>query len=79
MSHKPIWYRQCSLLRGSPDGGETRLVVWIPESLAKKDQYVVLKEDDTVWIVEAVWSRCTEEYLLEHERDYVHHRKRTDI
>ena len=68
------FYRQCTLeLR------ETQQVAWIPEQFAVLGKYLKI-EDDNGWRVEEVGSlRHDESYIQDHERDFLGHRKRTDV
>lgn len=68
------FYRQCLLVKG-----RTIQVAWIPEDLAKEGKYIQIKKDNG-WFVEFVSSsRKIQEEVLNHERDHLYHRNRTDI
>lgn len=72
------YYRQCTLTM--KDGPMTAVqVAWIPEEFATVGKYLKIKEQDG-WRVEEVGShRQSEDYIQDHERDFLGHRKRTDV
>lgn len=80
---KTTWYRQCTYTSPNEDGGVTTGTAWIPENLAVvgKTIYFGKKSDkpERLWTVEGVGSRISEEYLREHERDYLSQRDASDI
>lgn len=60
-----------------------RTTTWIPEQYAHLNNYIKLKKDDGTWedgwkVIE-VGTRLSEEYVLDHERDYKTQRKASDI
>jgi hypothetical protein len=63
--------------------GDTRQVSWIPEAFAVEGQHVGIKIDgewDEGWLVERVGKiRKSEKFVLDHERDHLGHRNRTDV
>jgi hypothetical protein len=48
---------------------------WVPEQFAKVGMLLSFKENDHSWshgwTVTDVWTRVSEEYVREHERDYL--------
>ena len=74
------YYRQCTLTYQDPDYpvmGEQ--VAWIPEEFAIIGKYIKIKDQDG-WRVKTVGSRRqSEDYVQDHERDFLGHRKRTDV
>lgn len=72
------YYRQCTLTM--QDGPLTaQQVSWIPEEFAVVGKVLKIKDQDG-WRVKDVGShRQSEDYIQDHERDYVGHRKRTDV
>jgi hypothetical protein len=66
-------YRQCELRRGT-----TVQQAWIPEVFAQRGKYLQIEQQNG-WRVASVGIRRSGEYLLDHERDHVGHRSRTDI
>lgn len=68
------YYRQCTLTKG-----QTSEVSWIPEQYAVLGKYLRI-EDDNGWKVMTVGAtRLAGDYLQARERDYLNHRKVTDI
>lgn len=79
-----IYYRQCVLKRGTK-----QQVSWIPERFARKGHHVKLRKREgsgcvrgyTEWVdgwkVVKVGARLSGSGI--HEREHLHHRKRTDI
>lgn len=68
------FFKQVTLTKGA-----TSEVAWIPEEFAKVGKFLRI-EDDNGWQVEKVGSRrMSGVYLAEHEREYLRHRKVTDI
>lgn len=68
------FYRQCTLRRGS-----TTQVSWIPEEFATVGKYVMVNEENGWRVMEVGDHRQSGDYILDHERDYAGHRKRTDV
>ena len=75
-------YTQC-LLTKYVDSGCIKTVSWIPEKFAIRTKELKLKRDDgswsNEWIVQEVYSSKSEQYVLEHERDWCKQRKASDI
>lgn len=74
---KTKFYRQCKLQRGC-----MHTTSWIPERLAHKGKYVKLKTAGMWtdgWQVIEVGTRESAEVIHSNNREYQHHRKRTDI
>ena len=68
------YYKQCTLTRGS-----TSEVVFIPETFAVMNKYLRIG-DENGWQVKSIGANRVEgAYLKEHEREYLNHRKITDI
>lgn len=68
------YYKQCTLKK--KDRWQT---AWIPTEFAIRGKVLKIKSDDG-WVVETVGlHRQAEDYLLKHERDYLHQRKASDI
>lgn len=80
-----MFFKQCMMHRrqeGLP--GVSVHVAWIPEELAKVGKVLELLDSHTGewtggWVVESVHSRLSEEYVREHENDYKHQRKASDV
>ena len=68
------FYRQCTLTRGS-----TSQVAWIPETFAKQDKYLRIEDENGWQVVEVGSKRLSGRYLAEHQREYMNHRRVTDI
>lgn len=81
------FYKQCLMCRETPEGAAIveYHTAWIPEQFAQTDKIIDLKdagEDggwSRGWKVINVYGRAAEEYVIEHERDYKHQRKASDI
>jgi hypothetical protein len=74
---RTTFYRQCLLLKDV-----TRQRAWIPEQFAVTGNHVRIDEDHDgrLWIIVEVGdNRKSEEFLNDHERDYLGHRARTDV
>ena len=55
-------------------------MVWIPEERAKLASYLHLGKSKALWLVTWVSEeRQPEEWIVKHERDYLHQRKASDI
>lgn len=72
-----MFYKQVTLRRG-----DTFEVSYIPETLAHVGKNLKIKDPDGSWSggwkVVSVGTRLSEEYVLEHEKDYAKHRRGTD-
>jgi len=68
------YYRQCVLCRNTE-----RQVAWIPEQFANQDKYLRIRDEDGWKVVEVGSHRQSEDYIQDHERDFLGHRKRTDV
>jgi hypothetical protein len=68
-----VMYRQCLLFRGSFQ------IAFIPEQFAKVGKYLRINDENGWKVVEVFKLRLSEDYLMEVEREYLHHRKVTDI
>lgn len=74
-------YKQCLLVKsyGNPEIPSTqrkmRYVAWIPEELAKVGKIMDIKMSDgwwdKGWEIAEVWTVQPEDYVREHERDYL--------
>lgn len=68
-----MMFKQVLLEMLDDQSGSWKHVSWIPEHLAHVGKRVVLRENDgswsRPWTVKSVWTRATEEYVREHERD----------
>lgn len=68
------YYKQCTMTKN-----ETSQVAWIPEEFAKVGKFLRL-EDDNGWEVTSVGThRLNGQYIMDHEREYLRHRRVTDI
>lgn len=71
------YYKQVTLCRGS-----TFQTSYIPEAFAHVGKTLKIKELDGSWgggwKVVSVGTRLSEEYVLEHEKDFTKHRRGTD-
>lgn len=71
-------YKQCKLIRGN-----TEQVSWIPSNLAMKGKTIGFKEEgewSEGWVVSSVAeTEFPHSVLTKRERDYLNHRKATDI
>lgn len=68
------YYKQCTLTKGT-----TSEVVFIPEVFAVLNKYLKIGEDDG-WKVTTVGAmRVAEDYLTLKGREYLNHRKVTDV
>lgn len=88
------YYRQCILENYVTDQNSeepfgqykvktVKQTTWIPEQYAHVGNFIKLKQNDGSWengwkVIE-VGTRLSEEYVLEHERDYKTQRKGSDI
>jgi hypothetical protein len=68
------YYRQCTLTKG-----ETSEIVWIPEQFATQGKYVRIGDVDGWNVRDVSKQRVAGDYLQARERDYLNHRKATDI
>lgn len=68
-----IYYRQCKLNRNG-----SIQTAWIPEKFAKRGKYLRIKQDDG-WLVEEVYGRQPEDWVISKSQDYKVHRDATDI
>ena len=78
---KDVWYRQCELTLKTNTGKKVD-IAWIPENLAKIGKTVYFGEKDSInelWTVEYVGGRKNGKWLIEHQMDYKHQRKMSDI
>ena len=70
-------FKQCALSRLAREDRSRRIrqVTWLPEKFAKVGKILELKISDEEWEegwrVDEVWSSVSEEYVREHERDYL--------
>lgn len=75
-------YKQCTL-RKKTENGERVQVSWIPVGHSVVGKVIGLKENgvwDEGWEVVSAGSQVmSHDYLLKRERDYVNHRKATDV
>jgi hypothetical protein len=84
VSKKDPWYRQCKYRTMGPKPRKVG-VSWIPEKLAKVGQKVYFGkkaqpvDERELWEVLEVWGRQRESYLVEHQMDYKHQRKQSDV
>ena len=68
------YYRQCTLTMKTVEQ-----VAWIPEEFAIIGKILKINDQDG-WRVKVVGlHRQSEDYVQDHERDFLGHRKRTDI
>ena len=67
------YFRQCMLTKG-----RTSQVAWIPERFAIINKFLIIEDDDG-WQVKNVAGRKSGDALQENEREYLNHRKITDI
>ena len=76
---KDMFYKQCTLRHEKTSSVRTS---WIPEQFAKEGKILDIKEGEhwvKGWKVVDVFTRASEEYVVEHERDYKTQRKASDI
>ena len=66
--------KQCTLTKGTKSQ-----VAWIPEEFAKLNKFVRLFEEDGWQVMTVGATRVSTDYLLTHEREYLNHRKVTDV
>ena len=83
MSNQNVKYKQC-VLRSPTEGGEMVQTAWIPANLAKEGKQVYFGKKsaipDRLWMVTGVSDPAiSEQYLLDHERDYASQREASDI
>lgn len=82
---KDMFYKQCTMAKETLDGpGICQYhTAWIPEQFAREGKLIGIKNGDGTWDegwkVIGVHGRASEEYVVEHERDYKHQRKASDI
>jgi len=80
-------YTQCFLSKiiDTIDGKEDGLVcttAWIPEEYAVVDKLVKIKDNGVWsdgWNVRMVWTTRPKDWVEQHQRDYLHQRKASDI
>jgi len=78
-------YTQCLLTRTENDGAiKHQQMTWLPTQLTGIGKFVQLKsratqEWEDTWKIEEKYSTKAAEYIEEHERDYLKHRKGSDI
>jgi len=82
---KARWYKQCTFNQPTEQGHRVH-TAWIPEKLAVVGKKVYFgkkaekPEPELLWTVSSVSDgRVSEEYLIEHERDYTTQRQASDI
>lgn len=68
-----MYYKQCKLIKGT-----TSQTAWIPEKFAVVGKFLKIKSDDG-WQVMSIGGRLSEEYVKEHERNYLTQRRASDI
>jgi hypothetical protein len=68
------YYKQCTMKKGL--GVQT---AWIPEEFAKVGKYLRIEDDNGWEVISAGTHRMSGQYLVDHEREYLRHRKVTDI
>jgi hypothetical protein len=70
-------FKQCALSRPHASSQRIRLrqMAWIPEQFAKVGMVLEIKGSDgawqDAWVVDDVYTQATEEYVRQHERDYL--------
>jgi hypothetical protein len=73
---KETFYRQCALRNGN-----RTTLSWIPERFAVPGKVLRLQRHDGAWdhgwVVEAAYSRCAEDQLLDPHRAIRRHRRNT--
>lgn len=73
-----IYYRQCKL-EWQEFPVMTQQVAWIPEEFAVVGKILKIKDEDGWRVTEVGSHRQSEDYIQDHERDFLGHRKRTDV
>lgn len=77
------WYKQCTYETPLEEGGKKEGVSWIPEHFGKVGKKIILKKHPTlpenIWTVTHVGARQRESFLVEHQMDYKHQRKMSDV
>ena len=72
------FYRQCTLVKEEYPA-LIEQVAWIPEEFAVRGKYLEIKGQNG-WRVSVVGTvRRSEDHIQDHERDFLGHRKRTDV
>ena len=72
-------YKQCTLRQLKSNWVRTS---WIPEQFAVEGRILEIKEGEEWtdgWKVVDVFTRASEDYVREHERDYTRQREASDI
>ena len=67
-------YRQCELRRK-----DTMDVAWIPEEFARIGKWLRIRGENAWQVVRVGENRKSQQYLLEHERDWMYQREASDI
>lgn len=79
------FYKHTTMHKPLPnDGGIQVHIAWIPEEFAKVGKVLKLKDPisgewDDGWVVQSVYARQAEEFVLEHSQDYKYQRAASDI
>jgi hypothetical protein len=75
------YYRQCALEREVYGDGPviTHQISWIPEEFAVRGKYLEIEGENGWKVMDVGSSRKSEDYIQDHERDFLGHRKRTDV
>lgn len=73
------YYKQCTLRHIKSNWVRTS---WIPEEFAQEGKILAMKEGEEWvdgWKVTDVFTRASESYVREHERDYKSQREASDV
>jgi len=74
------FYRQCTLeLDGCGVAATSQQVAWIPEQFAIRCKYLKVKGENGWKVLDVGSHSQSEDYIEDHERDFLGHRKRTDV